>query len=191
MSDERHPMEVAVSLGRELERRGVPYAIGGALAFGMWGRPRFTADVDVNVFVEVDALAPVFEAFDAIDISHDRSEATRRASEEGMFVAWAGPYRVDVFTPSIPYSWTAMESRVRLEARGTSVWFLSAEASAVFKLLFFRGKDVEDLRVMLRVQGDRLDRDHVATAVAGMVGEDDERLATWRRLIDEVDQLDA
>ena len=108
-----------------------------------------------------------------------------------MFVAWAGLFRVDVFTPSIPYSWEAMDSRVRLEASGTKVWFLSAEASAVFKLLFFRGKDVEDLRVMLRVQGERLDREHVAAAVAAVVGDDDERLATWQRLTAEADDRDA
>ena len=185
MTDERHPMEVAVDLGRALEAQGIPYAIGGALAFGMWGRPRFTADIDVNVFIQVDELDSLVGAFEDAGVSWEPTEARRRASAEGMFVAWAGSFRVDVFTPSIPYSWQALQTRVQLEARGAKIWFLGPEATAVFKLLFFRGKDVEDLRVLLRVQGARLDVRHVASAVADVVGDDDERLRTWSRLVDE------
>ena len=93
-------MEVAVDLGRALEAQGIPYAIGGALAFGMWGRPRFTADIDVNVFIQVDELDSLVGAFEDAGVSWEPAEARRRASAEGMFVAWAGSFRVDVFTPS-------------------------------------------------------------------------------------------
>lgn len=44
-------LDAALAVARALEQQGVPYAIGGALAFGVWGTPRGTLDVDVNVFV--------------------------------------------------------------------------------------------------------------------------------------------
>jgi hypothetical protein len=188
---ERDPLSSAVELGLALERHEVPYAIGGALAYGMWGHPRFTADVDINVFVEPSELAPVFRAFDDVGAVYDPAEATRRAEVEGMFIARLEPFRVDVFTPSIPYSRRAGETRVRLSARGQAVWFLSANASAVFKLLFFRGKDLRDLKVLIRVQGPKLDRQHVADAVAEVVGSDDQRLEAWWRLCREVDDAEA
>ncbi len=50
-----------------------------------------------------------------------------------------GLYRVDVFTPSIPFSWQALDTRVRHRVDDEDIWFLSAEALCVFKP-FFRGK---------------------------------------------------
>ena len=50
----------ALVIARELERRGVPYAIGGALAYGIWSDPRNTNDIDLNVFVGDDRLGEAF-----------------------------------------------------------------------------------------------------------------------------------
>jgi hypothetical protein len=32
--------ELAVALAEQLERAGIPYAVGGAIAYGFWGNPR-------------------------------------------------------------------------------------------------------------------------------------------------------
>lgn len=56
MSETAH--DTSLALANALEQRAVPYAIGGALACGVWGVPRATLDVDVNVFVDETVLAP-------------------------------------------------------------------------------------------------------------------------------------
>src|SRR5581483_7418408 len=43
--------EAALAIARALDTAGIPYALGGALAYGQYGIPRATNDVDVNVFV--------------------------------------------------------------------------------------------------------------------------------------------
>ena len=51
--------ELARHLADVLEAAAIPHAIGGALALGVWGFPRATNDVDLDVFVTADALSPV------------------------------------------------------------------------------------------------------------------------------------
>jgi hypothetical protein len=66
---------------------------------------------------------------------------------------------------------------------GESVWFLSPEALAVFKLLFFRPKDLVDLERLIAVQGAGLDRAYVRRWIVDMMDESDARVAAWDDLV--------
>lgn len=179
--------DAAALAARAFEERGISYAIGGALAYGLYGAPRATLDADLNVFVEPDRLAPVFEALRSLGISVDAESAERDARSEGMFMVHFGPFRLDLFVPSIPFSWEAEAMRVRRPAPPhlQEAWFLSAEALCVFKLLFFRSKDVADLERLIARQGKRLDASLVRRHIVEMMGEDDPRVATWDELVRE------
>ena len=158
------------------------YALGGALAYGQYGIPRATNDVDVNVFVAPASLAPVVEALRSLGIPMDAATAERQAEAEGLFVVRFGDLRIDVFTPSIDFSWEAERTRVRHMIDGVGVWFLSVEAVCVFKLLFFRGKDIVDLERLIAVQGDAIDTGYVRDRLVEMMGVEDPRVSTWDRL---------
>lgn len=137
--------EIGLALGRALEAKGIPYALGGALAYGVWALPRATRDVDLNLFVTPEQLDPAFDVLSAAGVTFEREAARRAAAEDGLFVGWLGACRIDVFTPSIPFSWEALKTRVSVALGGQPTWFLSAEALAFFKMMFFRGKDLVDL----------------------------------------------
>ena len=175
-------LDAGLQVAAALERHGVPYALGGALAYGQYGIPRATNDVDVNVFVSPDQLDPVFAALRDLGVVVDAAAARDAVDREGLMVVRLGPFRLDVFTPSIAFSWEAARTRVRHEIEGASVWFLSAEALCVFKLLFFRGKDVVDLERLVAVQGTAVDAAYVRSRIVEMLGADDPRVATWDRL---------
>jgi hypothetical protein len=66
--------------------------------------------------------------------------------------------------------------------KGWSGWFLSAEALAVFKLLFFRGKDMVDLERLVAVRPE-LDRAYVRERIVEMMGEDDARTQRWDEIV--------
>ena len=59
---------------------------------------------------------------------------------------------------------------------------LSAEALAVFKLLFFRPKDLVDIEKLLAIRGARFDKGYVRDQLAQILGEDDARIREWDRL---------
>jgi hypothetical protein len=183
VSDPVDPLSLGLALSRAFERTKVPYALGGALAYGVWAVPRGTVDVDINAFVHEPELPGVFEALDSLGIGYDPVEATRASRDTGLFVVRHSGFRIDVFTPSIPFSWEALRTRVTVAIDGQDYWFLSAEALSVFKLLFFRGKDLVDLERLVAVQGNRLDRAYVRQQIAEIMGEDDERTRAWDRIV--------
>jgi hypothetical protein len=185
MIEPSDPFEAGLNLAAAFEDHGVSYALGGALAFGLWGIPRATIDVDVNVFVTSQELGPVFAALQSLRIAFEEQAAMRSSERDGMFSARFGSYRVDVFTASIAFSYEAERTRVQRRVEGRPVWFLSAEALAVFKLLFFRPKDLVDLQRLLAVQGPALDTAYIRRHLVEMMGEDDERTRRWDELVDE------
>lgn len=176
---ERSAGEAAQLIANALERAGFAYAIGGALALAVAGVPRGTADVDVNLFVDESRVLDLFEVLAGLGIEIDVDAASARAHRDGMFVGrWDG-MRIDVFLPSIPFAREAERTRVKMtDAAGWSGWFLSAEALAVFKLLFFRGKDMVDLERLVAVRPE-LDRAYIRRWTAEMMGEDDDRVRRW------------
>ncbi len=179
---QRTAAEAGQQIADALAARGIPYALGGALALGVAGVPRGTRDVDVNVFVEPPALDPVFEALESLGVALDRPACSARAARDGMFVGhWEG-MRIDVFVPSIPFSEEAARTAVSVTIDGWTGRFLSPEAICLFKLLFFRPKDVADLGQLVAVRQEALDRVYVRRWIVEMMGEGDPRVAKWDEL---------
>jgi hypothetical protein len=155
------------------------YAIGGAIALGYWGVPRATLDIDLTLWFEVgearDALAVIY-ALGANGPGLEHAVADTEA--DGVVYLNLFGTRLDVFTPSIPYYSEALASRCRVDlANVGTIWLLSAESLVVFKLLFFRAKDLSDVERLLRVQGEQFDDGAVRRALLDIVGGDDERVA--------------
>jgi hypothetical protein len=175
---ERSAAEAAQQIAAALELAGVSYAIGGALALAVAGVPRGTADVDVNVYAPEDRVHEVIRVLTSLGIEIAEA-AIDQARERGMVVGrWDG-MRIDVFLPSIPFALESERTRVRVtDADGWSGWFLSAEALSVFKLLFFRGKDIVDLERLVAVRPE-LDLAYVRRWIVDMMGEDDDRTRRW------------
>jgi hypothetical protein len=173
--------EIARRLADQLERAGLAYAIGGAIAYGLYAPPRATNDVDLNVFVSPDELHAVFEALESAGAVVDRAAAATSARERGDFIARIEGMRVDVFVPSIPLSDSAA-ARVREGTLlGRPITVLSAEDLVLFKLLFFRTKDLSDVERLVLFQEDQLDHRYIREWLVRMVGEEDQRVVTWDR----------
>lgn len=185
MAEPKNVFEQALDLADALQAHGVPYAIGGALAYGIWGEARATKDIDLNVFVTVDQIEAAFTALREAGVSFDDELARREAAEQGMFIGFVGEYRVDVFVPSIDFSWEANRTATEHQVRGRTYRFLSAEALAVFKLLFFRPKDLLDLEKLVAVLESSFDAAYVRRQIVEMMGEDDERVRAWDRIVRE------
>ena len=65
------------------------------------------------------------------------------------------------------------------------IW--DAETLCVFKMMFFRRKDLADVEQLLRMGGDTLDRDWVRTQLLDIYGGRDPRISQWDDLAGEVE----
>ena len=174
--------QVARAIANALERRKIPYAIGGAIALGFYAPPRATLDVDVNIFVSVgpafaEALATLKDS--GFVAETDAAILLRQAQEEGQFRGRFEGIRVDVFIPTVPF-YKELKRRVRNAVLlGRPIKILSPEDLLVLKLMFFRRKDLADAEAVLRDQGTALDRRKVRDRLVKLVTEEDERVRAW------------
>jgi hypothetical protein len=183
--NEQDAFTLGVALAQALDEAGIPNALGGAIALAAWGIPRATVDVDINVFVEDEAMDRLFDVLESVlQTSVNRQQAMHEHRENGLIVLRSsGGLRVDVFTPSIEFSWEAAHTKQRQRILGADVWVLAPEALAVFKLMFFRSKDIADLERLVATQGQAMDLPLVRQRMADMMGEDDPRVTKWDELV--------
>lgn len=175
-------VDAVAALIDALEPSGIDYALGGAIAYSAWAEPRATRDVDLNLWVAPERLPSGLAVLEAAGVSFDRHRVLAEAAERGMFVGRRGEYRIDVFVPSIPFYDEALRRRVRTRIARRDAWVLSPETLIVFKMLFFRPKDLADIGRLLEIQRGRLDLDFVRRWLVDMLGPEDQRIATWTRM---------
>lgn len=177
---------LARRLADALEGAGIPYAVGGALALGVWGFPRATNDVDLDIFVAPADLAPVFEILAQAGCQVVPETALASAQARGDFQVRLEGMRIDVFVPSIPLHDDARRRIRQAPLEGRPAWFLSPEDLVVFKLLFFRTKDLLDIERLVAFCGEGFDRGYVRRWLVDLVGDADERVARWDRLLEDL-----
>jgi predicted nucleotidyltransferase len=106
----------------------VPYALMGGLASAIYGRPRWTYDIDVFLRKE--------HAVDALGLLRKAGFATDQLDERWIYKAIAEGVLVDVIfrgTSGIYFDDEMMERTTRREFRGVQVPVISAEDLVVIK----------------------------------------------------------
>jgi hypothetical protein len=176
-------VEAIAAIIDHFEGAGIDYAIGGAVSYSAWAEPRATRDIDLNIWVTLERIEHAFDVLAAAGVRLDRAAARRDADERGMFVGYLGEYRVDVFIPSVPFYAEALRRRRRVRLAHRDTWVLSADTLIVFKMLFYRPKDLVDVQRLIEIQGDAVDRGFVRQSLIDMLGPDDERIRSWDDLM--------
>jgi len=177
--------EVAERLAKELNVRGYEYALGGAIALSFWANPRGTMDVDLTLFLSPEQPAEVVWQLSEIGCDVSATEAVASLREHGFCRCQYASYRVDVFVPRIPFYELARQRRRNVLLGNERVMVWDAETLSVFKMMFFRRKDIADVEQILRNQP-ALDRAWVREQLVDMYGARDARIAQWDELVNEV-----
>lgn len=177
--------QIARELAAALDMAGCEYAIGGAIALGFWARPRSTMDVDVTLFLPPAEVTGCVRLLESIGCKLANDAAERSLSEHGYCQVEFDGGRLDVFLPLIPFYAEARQRRRAVELGDQRVMVWDAETLCVFKMMFFRLKDLADVEEMLRVQGDRLDREWVLGQIQSIYGPLDPRTARWKELVED------
>ena len=188
MADAVTAVEIARRLADLLERNSIPYAIGGALALAYYAPPRATVDVDINVFVPphdgVDRLLEVLS--DAGFAADSPATVAASAAQDGQFRGRVAGIRVDVFVPAIQlYADLAAHTR-RVPLLNRPIDIVGPEDLLTLKMMFFRRKDLADVEAVLRSSPGDIDIAVVRATLIGLVGEDDERVTEWDKIVNDV-----
>ena len=159
-----------------LHRAGVRYMITGSVASMHYGEPRFTMDVDLVVHLDEPEVAKIAGAFPDSDYYTPPAETITdeiRRPAHGHFnvIHLTTGLKAD-FYPSRrhPYWAWAWEHRRSAIVEGSPADFAPPEYVILAKLEFYReggsDKHLRDIRGMLAVSGEQIDRALIERAVA-------------------------
>ena len=149
--------EVAAILGK----LKISYAVAGGMAIYVWGRPRFTSDIDIVIelaSVQADALVKVLKSLH--EAGYIEQDAVDRAIErhgEFNFIDGQTGVKVDFWVlGKDEFSKSQLKRRVFRTVRKQKVYFVSAEDLILSKLLWHResesSKQIEDIKSVLEIQ---------------------------------------
>lgn len=153
------------------EQEGIPYAIAGGLAVGIWAEPRTTFDVDLVLGIPKDNAEKLADQlnnsgrfpFDPIVLPFGATSVVRvhrlvRGVTENIIIL------IDLLLYDAEFSASISANRGRYTIEGVGeFWFCSAEDLIIMKLIASRRRDQLDIFDIFDARGDELDRDYIQT----------------------------
>lgn len=179
-------LDVIVAFSKGLLDTNIEFAIGGAFALSFWGTPRATVDVYATIYPLDSSVSAVIDFLRQLGCRFDARSTADSLSEHSFARVQFHQTDMDVFLPMIEFYEQARIRRREVSVRGQPIWIWDAETLCVFKLMFFRLKDLADVEDVLRVQGSRLDRDWVGDQLKFIYGMRDPRCTRWQELCDAI-----
>jgi hypothetical protein len=175
--------EKIVAIERTLQAFGIPHAFGGANALAYYGTPRATADIDLNVFVAVSRSSDVMRALGELGAATQDPGLLERIERDGQITVFWDRTPIDVFFSYDPLHESSMRRRRRVDFGGDPIHVLSAEDLMIYKVLFNREKDWNDIAEMVYAANDSLDFEYVRDWVERICS-DGTQLERLQRIID-------
>jgi hypothetical protein len=153
-----------------LEQMAVRYMVTGSVAGMLYGEPRLTHDVDVVLELATDAQAEALvaafpdEEFYCAPLEVVLIEARRAQRGHFNIIHHETGFKADIYLAgSEALHHQALQQRRVLEVEGTRLQVAPPEYVIVRKLEYHREggsiKHLDDIRGMLRVSGEEIDRD--------------------------------
>jgi len=176
----------AKQLAAALDARQQEYALGGAIALGYWATPRGTVDVDLTVFLPANRPSECVRLLHEIGCELKTQQALDSLREHGFCRVEYSAVRIDVFLPTLTFYAAARDRRRRVNLGNQPILVWDAESLVVFKLMFFRRKDIADVEQVLRTQRDTLDCQWIEEQIVALFGRHDPRLTQWLELRNEL-----
>lgn len=160
--------ELSLLFVRPLNRLGIRYMIGGAVAAISYGEPRLTNDVDFVVFLarsEIERFAAAFPAssFYVPPLATLTDEVARPENGHFNLIHTETGYKADFYTTGRDElsAWGLRHAR-KVEFRGEPAVVAPPEYVIVRKLEYFREggseKHLRDIRSMLMISRQQIDQ---------------------------------
>jgi len=165
------PRHLLVKITAILDKLAIPYLITGGMAVLVWGRPRFTADVDVVVELKEENLLDLERSLKNLGRSGfiDRM-AMREALHHGgefNFIDSITGVKVDFWMlKNDAFDSSRLGRRVSKDILGKKVYFISPEDLILIKLQWYKesqsSQQLEDVESIFRISGHELDKIYLA-----------------------------
>lgn len=175
--DPKTIVEVLFWIEDLFDRHGIERSYGGAFARNFYAPPRFTKDLDLLVLVSQLKIPELVQDLGAagarrIRIDERTGEPARLLMDlRGFLDDLRAPFRlarldcfgvtVEVFFPWHPFDHEVLRGALARDVGGRIVRIHRPEHLIVYKKIFDRSKDIEDIKAILVSNAKKLDLDEI------------------------------
>jgi len=193
-------VEVVLWLEDLFDRHRIDRSYGGAIARNFFAEPRLTRDVDLLVLVsqtQVPALVKdlVDAGASALEVDEEAGTELRRPldlrrvlsdlrGKTHMTALRCFGVRVEIFVPWHPFDHEVLRRSLEQQFDGRKIRIHAPEDLIVYKKVFNRSKDIEDIKAILAAQVGKLDLGRIRAGASQLLDE-----ASMRELDDMIRQF--
>ncbi len=168
--EQTDPRTLLSNIARVFDNLSLPYLVTGGMAVLVWGRPRFTADIDIVVEIkpaDVDGLVKALRALgEAGYIDEDVANESVKRGGEFNFIDGITGVKVDFWvSQNSVFDLSRFKRRSTKEILGYKIYFSSPEDLILSKLKRFKesrsNRHLEDAESVLKISGENLDMDYL------------------------------
>lgn len=144
-----------------LDRLEIPYFVTGGIAVTVWGRPRFTADIDIVAELlpqNLDKLAAELLQIDKyVYVDRDTMQEALEQQGEFNFIHSTSGVKVDFWVKrNDQRARQQMNRKIEKKINDQVIFFISPEDLILSKLLWYKEsestKQLEDIESILEIQ---------------------------------------
>lgn len=154
------PRQLLVRVANILDQLNIPYLVTGGMAVLVWGRPRFTADIDIIIKLktnDIDSLASaLMEISEFGYVDKDVMQEALSNHGEFNFIDGESGVKVDFWVVNQKAAGVDEFSRgTAKEILGQKVYFISPEDLILSKLRWYKispsSRHLEDIESVLKI----------------------------------------
>lgn len=179
--------EKILAISRHLAEHEIPHAFGGALSLAYYGTPRGTQDIDINVFVAADDADRILDLLAPLGVDRGTELERARLRREGQIRLYWDRTPLDLFFSYDPLHAACHERRRAVPFGDVDIEILSAEDLIIFKVIFDRPKDWDDVAEVLYALAGDFDASYALNWLRRILDADDARLARFEQALASTD----
>lgn len=164
------PRQLLAKVAKVLDELGIPYMVTGGMAVLIWGRPRFTADIDIVIELKAHDINTLASALMSIsEFGYVDEGAMREALNnhgEFNFIDGGSGVKVDFWViGDDSFDVDRFKNRQIKEVLNQKVYFISPEDLILSKLRWYKispsSRHMEDVESVLKISGDIIDKKYL------------------------------
>lgn len=168
--EQKDPRHLLIEVSAILQKLKIPYIITGGFAVLVWGRPRFTADIDIVVELKFENINSLVKTLSLLGkasyIDKDMIKNALAHGGEFNFIHGDTGIKVDFWVlRKTPFELSRMKRRIAKSVLGKKVYFTSPEDLILSKLQWYQqsqsSRHLEDAESVFKISGKKLNMEYL------------------------------
>lgn len=164
------PRQLLIAITETLDDLKIPYLVTGGMAVFMWGRPRFTADIDIVIELDTQKGMLLEKSLRILSekgyIDHSMIEDAILHNGEFNFIDGVTGMKVDFWVlKNDAYDQERLKRRIPKIISGKTIYFTTPEDLILIKALWSKEsqstRQHEDIVSIFAISGNLLDREYI------------------------------